>query len=197
MSKLKTEILTGRDIESHIEELARLRIEVFRDFPYLYDGDLAYEKNYLNRYVSSPESIAVLVFDGDRAVGASTGLPMDHEEEDFRRPFMNAGIDTSSIFYCGESVLLKSHRGRGIYSEFFRQREEHARSLGRFESSAFCGVVRPDDHPMRPDDYRPLDLVWKRYGYKRRLELTTTYHWKDLGEDKESDKEMIFWTKAI
>ena len=28
------------------QEQARLRIEVFRDWPYLYDGDLAYEQSY-------------------------------------------------------------------------------------------------------------------------------------------------------
>ena len=31
--------VTGSDIAPHVEDLARLRIEVFREFPYLYDGD--------------------------------------------------------------------------------------------------------------------------------------------------------------
>ena len=40
---LKTE--TGRGIEKYLHDLAKLRIEVFREFPYLYDGSPEYEKN--------------------------------------------------------------------------------------------------------------------------------------------------------
>ena len=41
------EPMTGEEIEYAIDDLARLRIEVFADFPYLYDGDLVYEAQYL------------------------------------------------------------------------------------------------------------------------------------------------------
>ena len=33
---------TGASLERYIPELARLRIEVFRAWPYLYDGDQEY-----------------------------------------------------------------------------------------------------------------------------------------------------------
>jgi len=39
--------VTGADLERWISELARLRIRVFRDWPYLYDGDADYEARYL------------------------------------------------------------------------------------------------------------------------------------------------------
>ena len=35
---------TGADLKRTLDDLARLRIEVFRDWPYLYDGDLDYER---------------------------------------------------------------------------------------------------------------------------------------------------------
>ena len=37
-------VLTGNDpaLLEVVSDLARLRIEIFRDFPYLYDGTLAY-----------------------------------------------------------------------------------------------------------------------------------------------------------
>ena len=34
--------LTGRALDAVLDDLARLRIKVFADFPYLYDGDFAY-----------------------------------------------------------------------------------------------------------------------------------------------------------
>ena len=57
------ELLHGRDIEPHIDEVARLRIAVFRDFPYLYDGTVEYEADYLSTYVRSADSLCVLVRD--------------------------------------------------------------------------------------------------------------------------------------
>ena len=192
---LKTE--TGRGIEKYLHDLAKLRIEVFREFPYLYDGSLEYEKTYLETYTQSAQSIAVLVFDGDQLVGASTGLPMDHEEDDFKRPFTQQGYDPETVFYCGESILKEEFRGRSIYRRFFEERELHAQRLGGFQRICFCAVQRPDSHPLRPNNYQPLDPVWQKFGYKKHPDLTTTYRWKDVDEDSESEKTMVFWMKEI
>jgi hypothetical protein len=35
-----TDLVTGPIISSVIDDIARLRIEVFREWPYLYEGDL-------------------------------------------------------------------------------------------------------------------------------------------------------------
>jgi hypothetical protein len=56
---------TGADVGQVLDDLARLRIAVFRDWPYLYDGDLAYERRYLELY-TNPRAIVVGAFDGDR-----------------------------------------------------------------------------------------------------------------------------------
>jgi len=44
-TNIRIERRSGPALLPYIPELARLRIEVFRDFPYLYDGSLDYEKN--------------------------------------------------------------------------------------------------------------------------------------------------------
>ena len=191
--------LTGSDpvLRAFLPDLARLRIEVFRDFPYLYDGTVEYEEKYLETYTECPESIVVLVLDGDKAVGATTGLPMDAETEAFRKPFVEAGHDPARIFYCAESVLLPAYRGRGVYPKFFAEREGHARALGRFDLCTFCCVQRPEDHPLRPADYVPLDRIWSKFGYVKHPELSTTYDWKDVDTAQETAKPMVFWLKSL
>ena len=67
----------------HLDEVARLRIAVFRDWPYLYDGDEGYEREYLAAYARSPNSVVVLARDGDTAIGASTGIPLAEDGADF------------------------------------------------------------------------------------------------------------------
>ena len=46
-SKLEVRVVTGLELTPHLEALAHLRIPVFRDYPYLYDGDMEYEQPQL------------------------------------------------------------------------------------------------------------------------------------------------------
>lgn len=187
----------GPEIGPHIDDLARLRMEVFRAFPYLYEGSLGYEQAYLSTYASSPESLFVLAFDGDAVVGVATGVPMDQETEAFKKPFVEGGWNPARIFYFGESVLLPRYRGHGVGVRFFDEREAYARRLGRFGLCCFCAVERPAGHPLRPTDYVPLDTFWNRRGYMHHPELRTEFSWRDVGESEESAKPMSFWMKEL
>ena len=194
---IKLQTLSGETLCAHIPVLARLRIEVFREFPYLYDGDQDYEARYLQRYIEAPGGVIVLAFAGDEVVGASTDLPLAQADPAFQRPFVEQGYDPATVFYLGESVLLAPYRGRGIGVRFFIEREAHARRTGDFRWSAFCAVARPAGHPRRPPDYRPLDAFWSQRGYQQHPELSTRFRWKDLDEAGESEKIMRFWLKPL
>ena len=189
--------LSGGDIAQYLPELARLRMTVFRDFPYLYDGNLDYEKTYLQTYVDSPDSVIVVVLDQKLVVGASSGIPLAHETDDVKHPFLDAGYDVARMFYCAESVLLRPYRGRGLGVRFFEEREGHARALGRFDTVCFCSVERPLDHPRRPTDYVPNDRFWAKRGYVKHPELRTTISWRDLDEREDTPKPLVFWLKPL
>ena len=73
---LQYENCHGAEIEPHLEALGGLRMAVFREFPYLYEGTLAAEREYLQVYVRSPRSLVVFVRDGERTVGATTCVPL-------------------------------------------------------------------------------------------------------------------------
>jgi GNAT superfamily N-acetyltransferase len=189
--------LTGDEIKPVLPTLARLRIIVFRDWPYLYDGTIEYEETYLAKFAAANGDVCVVARDGDEIVGASTGAPMIEHADEFAEPFEKAGYDLSKIFYCGESVLLKSHRGHGLYPKFFDRREAQARKLGGFTTSTFCRVVRPDDHPLKPADYRPLDGYWRKLGYAPVDGIVASYAWKDVDQGQETEHPMQFWMKAL
>lgn len=197
MSALRLERLTGPRLAALLPELAGLRIAVFRDFPYLYDGSPAYEQRYLETYASTQDSVIVGAFDGEALVGAATGLPLAHEPAALTRPFAEQGIAVEHVFYFGESVLLHGYRGQGVGVRFFQEREAHARALGGYRWAAFCGVVRPLDHPRRPADFVPLDAFWRRRGYAPVPGLIGTIGWRDLDETEESAKPMQFWLKEL
>ncbi|RMH45521.1 MAG: N-acetyltransferase [Alphaproteobacteria bacterium] len=186
--------LTGQALADALPELARLRIAVFRDYPYLYDGDEGYESRYLAAYAESPGAVVIAARDGGRIVGMATAAPMEDHAGEFAAPFRSAGHDVGQILYLGESVLLPEWRGRGIGHRFFDLREAHGRALGR-RTFAFCAVIRPADHPARPAGYRPLDPFWRKRGYAPVPGLVTTFSWRELGEAEPSPKPMQFWLK--
>ena len=194
---LTVKSLTGPELQTILPDLARLRMVVFRDWPYLYDGSLEYEQEYLATFAAAPGAVCITAYDRDEIVGASTGAPMIEHADEFGEPFEAAGYDISKIFYCGESVLLKSHRGHGLGHAFFDGREAHAHKLGGFTHSTFCRVVRPDDHPLKPADYRPLDGFWRKRGYEPIDGILATYPWKDIDEEEETPKKMQFWMRAL
>jgi GNAT superfamily N-acetyltransferase len=189
--------LTGDDIKTVLPDLARLRMAVFRDWPYLYDGTLEYEEEYLAKFAKAKGAVCVVARDGEVIVGASTGAPMVEHAEEFGEPFKAAGYNISKIFYCGESVLLTSHRGYGLGHAFFDHREAQANKLGGFTHSAFCRVVRPEDHPLKPNGYRALDGFWAKRGYAPMPGLIATYKWQDLDKPEETVHDMQFWMKAL
>ena len=193
---IETRVLRGEALEAALDDVARLRIEVFRAFPYLYDGDLAYERAYLQSYRDSAGAVLVGAFEGARLIGAATGTPLADHAEDFAAAFDGAGIDLGEVFYCAESVLLPEYRGQGIGHAFFDLREAHAKGIG-FTKCAFCGVVRPQDHPLRPESYAPLDPFWRKRGYAPMPGVVARFSWKDIDQDCATEKPLQFWMREI
>jgi GNAT superfamily N-acetyltransferase len=193
---LTVQVLSGPDLAPAIPELSRLRVAVFREFPYLYVGDAEYEARYLKSYLNTLEGLVVLVRDGKQVVGASSALSLKAEQAELRAPWEANGLDVNTVWYLAESVLLPAYRGRGLGVRFFEERERRGRELG-FTIASFCAVERAADHSARPADYVPLDAFWGHRGYVKRPELVAQLPWQDLNEERESPKQMVFWTKKL
>ena len=179
-----------------IPALSDLRIRIFRGWPYLYEGTADYEADYLAEFFREPGAVLVVAKDGDAIVGAATASPMAAQKPEFQEPLRLHGLDVARIFYFGESVLLPAYQGQGIGHRFFDAREAAARAAGAVQTS-FCAVIRPDDHPMRPNTPRDLTPFWRARGYAPVEGLTTTLHWQDVGDADESPHQMQFWMRDL
>ncbi len=194
--KLQLLKLKGPEIFPNLEKIGQLRLTVFRDFPYLYDGSLGDEFDYLKSYAISETSLIVLAMDGEHAIGATTCLKLGEADPGFRSAFQKAGLKTDSICYFGESVLLPSYRGQGIGKRFFQYREAHARDLG-CAMTAFCAVDRPSNHTLRPPEYRELHSFWQAQGYVKHPQLQATFSWKEVDQTEKTTKTLTFWIKEL
>lgn len=193
---MRIETYTGAHVAPHLDAVASLRIAVFRDWPYLYDGDAAYEAHYLATYARSPESLFVLAFDGEAVVGASTAVPLADETDTFRKPFEQHGVPVDDVFYFGESVLLPAYRGRGVGHAFFDEREGRAQELARFRTTAFCAVVRDTDDPRRPAGHRDNGAFWSKRGYRRQDDMTCEITWNEVGRGELAHR-LAFWLRPL
>lgn len=193
---LNLEIFHGHKIKPYLLRLANLRMQVFKEYPYLYVGELQYELDYLATYVKCPASILILVLDNNEVVGASTAIPLEAEIEEFKKPFIKKGIALSQIFYLGESVLLPAYRGKKIYQHFFEMREQAARDYG-CSQTAFAAVERSLDDPRRPKAYRGLEPIWQHFNYTKHPELCAHLSWPEYGDLEETAKPLIFWLKQL
>lgn len=193
---LTLQTVTGNALLPFIDDIARLRIEVFRDFPYLYDGDMDYERRYLQTYEHSEQAAVVIAKDGTNVVGASTCLPMQSEEPAFQAPLATLNLAPEHVLYLAESVLHQDYRGRGVGVQFFQAREHHAKSQNGISHCCFCAVERPQDHPLRPNNYTPLHAFWRKRGYQP-TDAYARYSWLDTDQSQPTEKRLRFWTKTL
>jgi GNAT superfamily N-acetyltransferase len=199
------QVFTGDAIQPYIRNLASLRIEIFEEYPYLYNGDFDYEQVFLYSYVHAKHAAVVLAFDGKDVVGASTCIALDESDIFIQFPFIAKGYDISKGVYFEESVLKKQYRNQGTGVRFFEEREKWAanyfkkKNITKERFTTFCSINRPDDHPLRPKDYQNLEKFWGNREYEKHPTLQTQITWKEI--DKEIDKEieevhnLTFWIK--
>ncbi len=194
---IKIRSLIGAGIKTYIPSIVKVRTEVLKEYPYLRVGHAEEDTKYFRRLCQSKDSIAVLVFDGPKIVGVSTGTPLDEHPTQIQKPFLEKNLDPSEFYYFGICSLLKAYRGRGIAHHFFDLREEHAKHLKRFNKICLSNVIRPKNHHKKPKDYIPLDSFWKKRGYVEQKDLINQLVWREADEKTASPKSLVFWVKDL
>lgn len=192
MSQCRIEVLKNHEAEAYLTDVANLRIKIFREYPYLYEGNISYEKEYLRSYIDFDHSVVIVAKDGEKIVGAITGVPCE-----VRQCYLKNQKSLEDRFYIGELVLLKKYRGKGIGSKLYQALEDYVQSLKTYKKLVFCEIVKKDNDPKRPSDYFCLDEFWAKQGYIKKPELVTYCSWRKLGEVLETASQMVFWEKDL
>lgn len=189
-------LLTGTVIADVLDDLATLRLEIFQEYPYLYEGRRDEELNYLGTYAKIPDAGVILAYDGSTVIGAATGMPLIHQDAQMRDAFAGTTLPLNKVYYVGELLFRPAFRNGGLGQNLLAQLESHIRSLGSYRTLTCATVERPDDHPLRPRDYIPITRFLARTGFIRLPGVTTHFMWLEADGVKR-DHPMQFWIKHL
>lgn len=197
MTDIHVRSFTGSGLKPYLHSIAKLRIEVFKDYPFFEDSTLDHETQYLKKISSNKETIAVLIFDNTTLVGVSLGSPFEIEDPALHSPFKDRKLNIESYFHFGDSALLKRYRGRGIGHHFFDAREAHASHYKKFKHICFCVPDFPEPDPNQPKDFVPLTDFWRKRGYIHHPEMKCYLSWKKINTEHPTENQMSYWIKDL
>lgn len=192
---ISNELLTGLNVKKYLDEIASLRIEIFREYPYLYDGNRNDELNYLQRYAEVSDACAIVAFDDENVVGAATGIPLG-QEDGLLAPFASSHHPVDETYYVGELLFYPAYRNQGLGIDLLGVIEKYVLSLGNYRYLASATVVRPDDHPLRPQEYVQIERFLARTGFVALPGITTSFAWREI-DGSSNEHPMQFWVKRL
>lgn len=187
---VRIEKVTGRDIFPYVDDLIRLRMEVFQEWPYLYKADREFERTYIRNFAECEAAVVALVFEKDRVVGAMTGIPL--ESTPFRGLFQAHQLNPKRYFYFSEAMVQTPYRKLGLLNKMMNLLQNHTESLKLFR--CFCMIEREDDL-RKPTEAFSLFPFAEKHGFTRYPELFSLLKWKEVDTEKESEHKLVFWIK--
>lgn len=192
------ELLVGLAIQPYLEEAAHFRVEVFSEYPYLYEGTVEFELNeILPVYVRSKESAWVIAKENDRIVGILTGIPLSETSPNIHSPFLQSNISMEPYYCLADLMVLKEYRGKGIGKSLYYAFEKFVRTKPSYRYIAFYEIYRAPNDPKRPEDYHSLDPFWLKRDFVKYPELNFEIPWPEIESTKDCIHPMVYWIKPV
>lgn len=201
IANMNLKVVRGKKIIDYMAEINQLRLNHFKEFPYLYQGKLEDEQKYVETYSSDPNAMLITLQDGDTVVGINTGIPLTSPSnylKDVKTVFADAGLTADKYFYFGEIILEKAYQGKGLSRQLFERGEQFAKDCG-FSAICFLAVERSDEHPLKPENYINTSVIFNRMGYTK-TKLHTSFNWSTIQADNtalEEDNTLFYWIKDL
>jgi GNAT superfamily N-acetyltransferase len=198
---LDISVYFGSEITPFLEDVAKLRIQLFREFPYLYEGTSSIEEEYLRGFSSDPKSMLVVARSGKELASVSTAWPFTADANILKlakQRFGEVGIRVEDVYYYGEILVKEKFRGRGITRKSYELHEAAAKDYG-YSIASIATVVRSVDDPRRPLNYIDTDALWGKLGFSK-TNIIVKHPWPTIQVDGTSTDElnpMVFWTKQL
>lgn len=198
MLKLLFTLFVGVQCSSMLDTVSQLRMEAFKEYPYLYEGDKDYESHYTNIYTQEQAIVVKAIVDGNLA-GIITGIPLVEDAKNFPEEteiFMQHNFDPNGFYYIGEVIVLSQHKLKNIGTQLFKKLEQQAYEWG-YRNFCLVTIEHEKNHPLRPLDYQDSDSFFQKLGYvKTEIKIPAKYPTICAdGSVREIQNILAFWIK--
>ncbi len=196
---LKFKIYYDKEILPWIDTIATFRLTEFREFPYLYVGNLESEKKYLRSYSEIKGSALALAFSDEEVVAIATGTPLLSDVEAVpgaAEIFLQHGFVSKDFYYFGEFIVKPHFRHKGITKKLLSELTNYVKSLG-YNNICIMTVDREINHPLKPVDYQDSANIWEKLGFIKTM-MKIHIKWPTISLDNKvemQDNSLSFWIR--
>lgn len=193
-SSIVIAVLKGDEVIPYLKRLAEIRLLFYRDYPYLYDGTLEEEENYLSTYAHSENTLLVIAKRDEEVVGAILGLPLIESPEENKEAFKDTEVSPAELFYLGDSMVINELKTTDLLDQLYYQFETAVQQFGKYRGIVVCEIERDSNDPK---NNCPYEVTWNKKGFLREPSQVVHFSWKEIGDLDSSDHRMIFWSKLL
>lgn len=195
---IRFEQARGAEIQRYIPDIIRLSDSFYSLYPYLYDGIQSNEEFYLRLYARWPDTLAIMVFDKDKAVGYAIGGPIKDLPTPVRQETFQAyGYSPETVFLLGEIVLLEPYRGRHIGTKMVQQIESFAKDVVKCNAITLMQINEDFVEMPKPKNYQNGEKFFLKQGYKPYKNFYFDIGWRNIGDAEESTHRLFYWIKPL
>ena len=201
ISNYNFKISKGNELEELIPEIAKARLELFKEFPYLYEGTYENELKYLTDFVKNPKSIILTAHEADKLIAFVTATAVESGfdlTEAIKDLMQKEDIDTSKYFYISEMMVYPEFRSFELQNKLKKDIENYAKE-NSYTKVCFLSVFRENDHPLRPEGYKEISRLWK-FNKNHKTDISTEFEWNTVQKDSESklmNNRLDLWEKKL
>ncbi len=197
---VETTCYSGEALKTHIGVLSEFRLRYFQEFPYLYVGTAAMERDYAKEYTSAASSRLFVARDAETVVGVAIGTALSAGKDIVKQigPQMApCGWDIQRFYYIGEMIFAPEYRHCGLGGRMMESLRETARQQG-MDRLCFLAVRREKDDPRRPADYYDAGRIFEKMGFVK-TPLSVEYAWMTIQVDARAavmKNRLDFWVEG-
>lgn len=193
-------LFTGKDVQAIVPFIAQQRVSEFREYPYLYEGNIAEDTEHCQWFAQLPHSAVAVAYLAGKPVGFISSTSFADFDVHFKGSialFENNGLDPHNFIYIPEAIIMPEHRGKSLTEKLHALIEKHAKSLG-YKGICFAEESH-DKHPLKPATYKGLEGLFLRAGYTK-TQMIIKFPWLTIQPDgslKDEDHELCYWIKNL
>ncbi len=185
-------VLLGNQITDIIPTIAKLRIKSFKGYPYLYNGTLESELEYLELYKNNEHALVVQESESAETV-MLIGAPLIDIFPEAKTIFESAQYNADECYYAEEVVLPLANMP--LILEAF----EAQVIKWNYKNLCLITVKEEENHPLKPENYQSIEPLFEELGFsKTDLSISAAYSTFCAGGSvQQRGHEFVFWIKKL